>query len=132
MYLEDNYDCVQHTNSLREFPKEPVSKRQNTKVSEKGFSPQESNFKRDDRQADDIQCHPAKQQTPNSQIMKSTQHDNLDKNITDICPKSQATCTRQISEKLMKEDIRNVGRQEENKERIFHQRISRCSCLFWN
>jgi hypothetical protein len=54
-----------------------------------------------------MQCHPAKQQTPDSQIMKSTQHYNLDKRITDICPKSQATCTRQISEKLVKEDIRN-------------------------
>jgi hypothetical protein len=46
MYLKDNYDCVQHTNSLKESPKEPVFKRQNTKVPEKAFSLQEPSLKR--------------------------------------------------------------------------------------
>jgi hypothetical protein len=46
MYLEDNYDCAQHTNSYREFPKEPVSQQQNTKVSENVSPLQEPNLKR--------------------------------------------------------------------------------------
>ncbi|XP_060589993.1 uncharacterized protein LOC132745181 [Ruditapes philippinarum] len=107
MYLEDNYDCVQHTNSYREFPKEPVSQQQNTKVSENISPLQEPKVKSDYREADDIQCQPAKQQTSDSQTMKSTKHGNLDMNITDICTKSQVSSTQQISEKWAKEDIRN-------------------------
>ncbi|XP_060575563.1 uncharacterized protein LOC132733015 [Ruditapes philippinarum] len=107
MYLDDNYDCVQHTHNERETPKVSAPQWKDTKVSEDVFSMCQLKLKRDDREADDIHCQPAKQQKPNSQTVKSTQHGNLDQSITDICPKSQATSTRQISEKLLQYDIRN-------------------------
>ncbi|XP_060570208.1 uncharacterized protein LOC132728566 [Ruditapes philippinarum] len=126
MYLEDKYDCVQHTNSLREFHKEPVSQQQNIKVSEKAFSLQEPNLKRDYREADDIQCQPAKQQTSDSQTMKPTKHGNLDMNkFTDVCPKSQASCTRQISEKLLQDDLRNEVTGEKKTKKGFFTNVYR-------
>ncbi|XP_060568426.1 uncharacterized protein LOC132727032 [Ruditapes philippinarum] len=117
MYLEDNYDRMQHTNSLKESPKEPVSQQQNTKVSSQqqntgvpeNISPlQEPTLKRDYREADDIKCQPTKQQTTDSQTMKPTKHGILAKSkFTDVCSKSQASSTRQISEKLVQDDLRN-------------------------
>jgi hypothetical protein len=63
---------------------------------------------RDNREADDIQCQPATQQTSGDQTVKSTQHGYLDMSkFTGVCSKPQATCTRQISEKLLQDAIRN-------------------------
>ncbi|XP_060561177.1 uncharacterized protein LOC132720947 [Ruditapes philippinarum] len=105
MYLDDHYDYMQHMNRHNaEIPKEPASKRQNTKVSGDVFSLRKPNFKRESRQADDIQCHPAKQQTSDDQV-KCTQHGNI--GITDDCPKAQATGTRQISKKIVQGNTRN-------------------------
>ncbi|XP_060561965.1 uncharacterized protein LOC132721650 [Ruditapes philippinarum] len=107
MYLDDHYEYMQHINrNVAENPKELASQQKNTKMSDV-LSLRKPNFKRDNREADDIQCHPTKQQTSDSQTMKSSQHG--DKSITDICPKSEAYTnnTRQISEKLTKDDLRN-------------------------
>ncbi|XP_060586119.1 uncharacterized protein LOC132741873 [Ruditapes philippinarum] len=108
MYLDECYDYMQHTNRNDvDIPKDPASERQSTKVSEDVFCLKNPDFKRDTREADEIHCHSAKQQTSGDQTVKSTKHGNLDMSITDICPKTQATNTRQISEKLLQDDIRN-------------------------
>ncbi|XP_060599679.1 uncharacterized protein LOC132753254 [Ruditapes philippinarum] len=105
MYLDDNYDYNQHTNrNEREISKVPASQWNDTKVS----SVSNPKLKRDNREADDIQCQPATQQTSGDQTVKSTQHGYLDMSkFTGVCSKPQATCTRQISEKLLQDAIRN-------------------------
>ncbi|XP_060581421.1 uncharacterized protein LOC132738023 isoform X2 [Ruditapes philippinarum] len=108
MYLDDNYDYNQHTNrNDRKTSKVPASPWNGTKVSEDVSSNCQPKLKRDNREADDIQCQLTKQQTSGDQTVKYIQHANLHKNITDICPKSQSTSIWQISEKLLQDAIRN-------------------------
>ncbi|XP_060586117.1 uncharacterized protein LOC132741871 [Ruditapes philippinarum] len=106
MALDDPYDYMQHINrNDAENPKEPTSHQKNTKMSDV-LSLRKPNLKRDNREADDIHCHLAKQQTSGDQV-RCTQRGSLNMNITDVCQKSQATGDEQISEKLVQDDIRN-------------------------
>ncbi|XP_060600152.1 uncharacterized protein LOC132753677 [Ruditapes philippinarum] len=109
IYLDDYYDYNQHRNrNERKTSKVPASQRNDTKVSEDVLSNCQPKLKRDNREADDIQCQPAKQPTSGDQTVKSTKHGNLDMSkFTNICSKSQATSIRQISEKLLQDNIRN-------------------------
>ncbi|XP_060561922.1 uncharacterized protein LOC132721615 [Ruditapes philippinarum] len=108
MYLDDNYDYSQHTNrNDRKTSKVPASQWNDTKVSEDVLLNCQPKLKRNNREADDIQCQSAKQQTSDDQTVKSTKHGNLDMGITDICPKSQATSSRQINDKLPQDALRN-------------------------
>ncbi|XP_060599678.1 uncharacterized protein LOC132753253 [Ruditapes philippinarum] len=126
MYLDDNYDYNQHTNrNDRQTSKVPASQWNDTKVSENVSSNCQPKLKRDNRESDGIQCQPANQQTSGDQTEKSTKHGNLDMSITDICPKSQATSTRQISEKLLQDDIRNELAAKKKSKKGFFTRAFR-------
>ncbi|XP_060570212.1 uncharacterized protein LOC132728570 [Ruditapes philippinarum] len=126
MYLDENYDSVQHTNRYeREISKVPASQWNDTKVSEDVQSQCKPKIKRDTRKSDDIQCQPANQQTSGDQTVKSTKHGNLDMSITHICPKSQSTSTRQISEKLLKDDIRNELADKKKSKKGFFTNVCR-------
>jgi hypothetical protein len=80
---------------------------------------------RDTRESDDIQCQPANQQTSGDQTIKSTKHGNLDMSITHICPKSQSTSTRQISEKLLQDAIRNELADKKKSKKGFFTNVCR-------